>query len=170
MFNDKIVLFYLEQGNDHKNRSLKKILSVSNYELEITHDYIQWLFPLSEASNYNINAPIVTENTIMEFENNSILVDNLKKSFYRMLDFYGLEIDDEDEIYPSYNYFDVRSKIWLTKNNHNYLRLTRILKSLKLLGLKKYSHKLCECLISDCIPKQNITEENIKYWVKASWK
>lgn len=43
-----LVRFYSEEGaTDHAGRTLANILSFDNRTLETTHDYIQYLFPVS---------------------------------------------------------------------------------------------------------------------------
>ena len=42
--------------------------------------------------------------------------------------------------------FDERSRVWLTSGNHNFLRISRILRSLSLLGHGKNASALLECL------------------------
>ena len=63
------------------------------------------------------------------------IIRNMRKSFERMLDFYGLEYTD-GQVRETI-YFKESLKRWCTPKNHNFLRITRILKSLKLFGLKK---------------------------------
>jgi len=63
----KVISFYLGKGADHAGRSLDQILMMSAGELESTHDYIQWLFPLSSASSASMDAPILDASAIAEF-------------------------------------------------------------------------------------------------------
>lgn len=65
-------------------------------ELESTHDYIQWLFPLSSVSSASLEAPILDANAITEFRGSEKLRANLIRSLRVMLAFYGLELDDAD--------------------------------------------------------------------------
>jgi len=64
-----------------------------------------------------------------------------------MLRFYGLEIEDQSglRVVPGVD-FQEKSRNWLSPGNHNYLRITRILKSLRLLGLEQEAHVFFECL------------------------
>lgn len=58
---DTFLDFYLGTGTDHRGRTLWQIVQKSDAWIEETHDYIQWLFPLSEPSQFNPHAPILTE-------------------------------------------------------------------------------------------------------------
>jgi len=43
-------------------------------------------------------------------------------------------------------FFAERAKNWVTPGNHNHLRITRVLKSLRLLGLEPETAGFFECL------------------------
>ena len=52
-----IVPFYLGDKPDLEGRRIQQIWTWDFVELECVHDYIQWLFPLSEKSRFNSHAP-----------------------------------------------------------------------------------------------------------------
>lgn len=54
-----IVPFYLGESPDVEGRKIKEIWAWDFETLECAHDYIQWLFPLTEKSHFNSNAPVV---------------------------------------------------------------------------------------------------------------
>ena len=58
---------------------------------------------------------------------------------------------------------------WLTPNNHNFLRLTRIMKSITLLGLKPLAHALLDCLEARYAGEAGITigARTMQYWRAA---
>lgn len=99
----------------------------TNDQLEASHNYIQWLFPLKEPSNFNPDAPILTDEDIEAFKSNAALKHHLGKSVKVFLKFLGLKIDyflveKEDN-------WKEREFLWKIPN-HNWLRITRVLKSL----------------------------------------
>ncbi len=52
MTNDaRLIAFHRGEGVDHKGCYLSDIWTHSPFWLEHTHDYIQWLFPISEAGS-----------------------------------------------------------------------------------------------------------------------
>lgn len=170
-FTKVIVPFYLNKQTDSEGRLLREIWEWDDNELEAEHDYIQWLFPLREATIHNSNAPIVNDSVIEAFSKEPILRRNLLGSLKLMLRFYGLEMNDTENkniaITVSEEY-ESRNKIWLRKYNHNYLRLTRILKSLALFGLQEYTEALYECLRKIYDEKADeIGEETFNFWTKA---
>jgi hypothetical protein len=131
----KLVEFYAGRGTDFAGRTIDDVWRMSLDELESTHDYIQWLFPLRERSSVQPHVPVLDEATIRAFELPE-LRDRLLKSARIMARFYGLEIVENDGgvVVGRSRDFDARRKNWLTPGNHNFLRLTRILKSLATLG------------------------------------
>jgi Opioid growth factor receptor (OGFr) conserved region len=165
----KITDFYNEDDTDHKDRDFSDIIGFSFKELETVHDYIQWLFPLKEPSQSNAKAPILTDADIAAFKKDEILQINFRKSFEMMLEFYGLEQDsDSKAIGPADDLFAKAIANWLTRGNHNFMRITRILKSMSLLGLKEDAQEFFKAL--DIIYKAKsdiISETTYEYWKKA---
>jgi len=54
-----LVAFYDGTGTDGRGRTLEQILEWRATRLEQSHDYIQTLFPLPEASGVNFSAPLI---------------------------------------------------------------------------------------------------------------
>ena len=131
-----LIKFYLNAGRDSEGRTLTEIWAMGDDELMHMHDAIQWLFPVAEPSNFNANAPILTEEQIAEFNSNPQLNQNLLKSFHRFMQVFGLECDGNEIVECS----DVG--IW-DSLNHNWLRFTRILRSLTMLGLPAEAFTFC---------------------------
>ena len=55
MIGHPLIDFFADNGADNRGRVLLQIVGQSDEWLESTHDFIQWLFPLSEASGANPN-------------------------------------------------------------------------------------------------------------------
>jgi hypothetical protein len=140
----KLIEFYRGDAMDDRGRRIVDIWRFDHVELEAIHDYIQWLFPLTERSAFNPDAPILDQSTIEQFRTDEALRRNVERSLAVMLDFYGFRIDG-DRIVRSAT-FAQRAANWVTPGNHNFLRLTRILRSLSLLGLEERAAGLLECL------------------------
>jgi len=117
--------FYADGGLDARGRRLEEILAWDDAALEAVHDYIQWLFPLPEPSAFNPAAPLPTHADIAAFRANPALRARLLAALARMRRFYGLAGEDAQA---------AGQRAWLTPGNHNFLRITRILRSLTLLG------------------------------------
>lgn len=133
-----LVQFYRREAPDDRGRMLDQILAQDDDWLESTHDYIQWVFPLNERSRFNATAPLLEAELMRAFREDQGLRDRAEGAFERMLVFYGLQLlqteTGEPTVERAHNYEDRRAN-WLRPSNHNFLRITRILKSLSLMGL-----------------------------------
>ena len=150
-----IVDFYAGTGPDIRGRMQTDILAWDDAQLEAVHDYIQWLFPLPEPSAFNPDAPILTDADITAFHDRPELHSALCRSLSRMRQFYRLT--------------DTRAP-WLTQGNHNMLRITRILRSLNLLGLEHEAHVLFRDLeaLYKAGGSRAIGAETLAYWRHAA--
>jgi hypothetical protein len=170
---DPIVVFY-SGGVDGNGRTLREILGWSDATLEGVHDYIQWVFPTRQPSGVNPFAPLVTAETVRAFAADGNLRSALLDAFTRMLRFYGLrrvvredsavrvEIDDAR--------FSDRAEHWLRPNNHNHLRLTRIMQSLATLGLAEDAKALQRCLVEDIgegPTADRVSVATVRFWRTA---
>ena len=167
-----VVDFYRLTGRDHRDRSLREIQDFDFYELEYTHDYIQWLFPLPEPSGANLAAPLLSPADIAAFQADSTLRAELARSFEAMLSFFGLEMaparGKRDLRIVKADHFEDSSGVWLSPGNHNFLRITRILRSLTLLGCEVHASAFLDCL--EEIYAENtrlIGPTTMQYWCRA---
>jgi hypothetical protein len=126
--------FYAGTGTDHAGRSVADIQLWDDESLERVHDYIQWLFPLPEASGFNPHAPLLTAADIAAFRSEPALRAALRASFGRILAFYGFSLEQDVVILLENE--ELRRRNWCSASNHNFLRISRILRSLTLLGLE----------------------------------
>jgi hypothetical protein len=159
-----ILRYYEGSAPDDRGRYLSEIQRWPDASLEAVHDFIQWTFPLAEPSGANPGAPVLDEEAIREFRSRPELHENLRTSFLRMLRFYGLEF--ESGVVKRAG--DLRSKTWLTPGNHNHLRITRIIKSLKILGLESEARAFFECLTEIYAShRAAISPATFRYWESA---
>lgn len=159
--------FYRGQGTDSEGRSLTDIWSWQDDDLEAIHDFIQWLFPLPEASQFNPDAPLLTGEDIAAFKSDPILQTNLMKSFERILGFLGFSLAADGKVVES-DCFQARiADVW-AQPNHNWLRITRILRSLRLLG-KKSNAKAFYDRVSAYYQSRRfpIPANTFRYWTYA---
>jgi len=90
-----------------------------------------------------------------------------------MMKFYGLEVDFAGEIKVTRSrHFAAKATVWLSPDNHNHLRITRILRCLGLLGLEAEARAFFECLSEiyeneQSQPRPAISTETIPYWRRA---
>lgn len=121
--------------------------------LEGCHNYIQWAFPSNEMSRYNSNAPLITTETVEQFENNPYLVNRLNS----MIDIF-------------YMFLCKTQLDWITPRNHNFLRITRMLKCVNILLGRDAAEKLYGEIISLTWDVDNaIIGDAENYWKEAAF-
>jgi len=137
---------------DYKNRFLNDIWSFTDEDIEHTHDFIQLLFPLNEQSEsvfhgYYLN----TKSSIINIKSNDLAKSNIVTSSKWFLSF--LE----------------RNTHWRRRHDHNYLRITRIIKSLRLLVSDEEANKFYESFIEliDESLRSKINLTTLSYWENA---
>ena len=162
-----VVRFYRGESADARGRTLDAILAWNDGQLEAVHDYIQWLFPLDEPSRFNPDAPLLTPADRQAFRHD-LLAANLRRAFDRMLAFYGLKLEPSEgraRIVRSPDW-SARSPDWLHPGNHNLLRLTRIIRSLALLGQTDLATALYTALNREC--QGRVSAVTLGYWKEAT--
>ena len=171
-----IVQFYDPnvQARDRRGRTRSSIIAWSDDELEYHHDYIQLLFPLPEGSPYNPSAPVIDEVTFNAFRSRIELQTQLRTSLQRMLHFYGFDFVSETasggdlqelQVLNGPNYPEA-SRNWVRKFNHNHLRITRILRSLRVLGLEKEAWEFFKAL-KGVYEGGKIGQKSMMFWTRA---
>lgn len=90
---------------------------------------MQWLFATDEPSLFNPDAPVLDTATIASFRADPLLRHRLRRAFDRWLAFCGIIRTDDCLVFDNPN-----PRVW-GRQNHNWLRITRVLRSLNLLGL-----------------------------------
>jgi hypothetical protein len=158
-------------GEDDQGRSFDEILGWDDARLEMVHDYIQWIFPLPERSGANPWAPVLDAATIAAIRNSAEMRGRLCAAFLRMLAFYGFELEGDRVVEDPR--FAAAARNWLHAGNHNHLRLTRMLRSLRVLGLEHEAVVLWEALRSlyereSAAGRRTITSETIVFWKQAA--
>lgn len=170
MTHSRLVDFYLGQRSDTEGRNIETIWAWDDRRLEEVHDYIQWLFPLVEKSRFNPTAPVLTAADRQMFNASDELKSRVLASFKRMLQFYGLQcFEDMAAIsITTADTFADRRDDWLHWGDHNHLRITRILTSLRLLGLDAYAQAFFHCLTQiDKAEPDAIDPRSYAFWKAA---
>ena len=152
--NQRIIEFFNGGQPDGAGRYLSELRTWPDQQLESVHDFIQWMFPLTEPSPVNPDAPVLDEDTIREVRSRPELQAQVRASWLRMQQFYG------------------GSRQWISPNNHNHLRITRILKCLRLLGLDPEAEaffKWLEPIYHEerRKPRPGITDRTFRFWQSA---
>ena len=146
------VNFLTNNEPDFKNRFLQDIWNYSDEEIEHTHDFIQLLFPLNEESSAVSNAKYLdSRKVIQDIKSNKSAKENIVKSSQWFLSF--LE----------------RNSHWKRRHDHNYYRISRIIKSLRLLVSDEDADMFYKSfmLLIDEQHKAKINSITLNYWENA---
>ncbi len=147
MSQELLVEFLRGIGPDSQGRLHADILNFSDEELEEVHDYIQWLFPLREKSKAVPDSPVLeSDEVVQSLRSDAEVRANMLQALERMKRFYG----DNDH--------------WLEQGDHNHLRITRILKSACLLGLRQEAIAFHNFILQRVESVQPVTRESLVYW------
>lgn len=174
------VSFYAPQNAaaDARGRKLHTILAWSDNQLEWSHDYIQILFPLPERSPINPSAPVINEQVFSTFRSSPGHQGRLRDALVRMLKFYGLVLaprhscgqgaDGCWEVQPGPN-FAQASPNWVKRFDHNHLRITRIIRSCRVLGLEDEARAFHTALSRVAEGKQGVvSQKSLMFWQRAA--
>lgn len=158
--------FYRLVAPDSEGRMLSEIWGWSDAMLEGCHDFIQWMFPLDEPSAFNPDAPLVTEADRVAFHREPALRSAVRQSLSAFLAFLGLTLAPDGTIVRAEN-FHRRLSIWKYPN-HNWLRITRVLKSLRLLGFDTEANALWQRLKDLHENDGLVSKDSFEYWRNAA--
>jgi len=163
----RLVAFYRGEGSDTEGRTLTEIWGWGDDELEEVHDFIQWLFPLPEPSRFNPDAPLLTPEDIATFQKDNLLRSNLLRSFTRFLGFLGLAVGQDGQVVEGPSFGARSPDVW-SFPNYNLLRVSRVLRSLTLLGLGDQARAFYAWLDTAYRNRRfPIGPDTFRYWTKA---
>lgn len=138
-------------GRDGRGRLAADALAFSDERLEEVHDYIQWLFPLQTRSGAQPGAPVLTpaEMDVIRMDRNA--QNTLAKAAERMLLFYQ------------------NTQWWLSSFDHNHLRITRIIHSLKLLVSPEEARRFHYAILAiNEAAGSSVNARSLQFWMDAA--
>lgn len=146
----KLLSFLQDVGPDHRGRYLSDIWKFGDADIERTHDFIQWVFPLDQRSGAQPDAPVLEPAEIDLIHKSGPATMNLERSTEWFLGYLS------------------RSPQWLVAHDHNHLRITRMIRSNRLLlgELAADSARARVMKLADKA-KGKISEESLGYWQRA---
>jgi hypothetical protein len=143
-------MFLTGERHDHRGRFLADVLAFDDSALERSHDYIQWLFPLPQASRFSACAPVLSHEEIALIRTNGTARANLLRARDRMLAFY--RANDH----------------WLVPFDHNHLRITRIIRCLALCAGREEARSFHQQILALVDAAGNpVNSETLAYWREA---
>ena len=91
---------------DHQGRYLRDILDFNDKAIEQTHDFIQWMFPLTEKSMSVPGVPTLSAEDVEAIRTSEVARANLERSA---------------NWYPGFLQWNDH---WIKAHDHNHLRIT----------------------------------------------
>jgi hypothetical protein len=148
--NSQLVAFLEGSGTDSRSRRLEDIWQFDDDEIEYTHDFIQWIFPLREASGSNFSAPTLLASEIEVIRSSDQCQQNLETSASWILSFFK------------------RTEEVVQFANHNHLRVTRIIKSLRLLHSDQLANQFKQEVLTMIQERQAlINPVTVAFWLES---
>jgi len=166
-----IVDFYSGKATDTSGRNLREIHTwiITSWKMSMItfNGCFRWPSPVSIIHLHTF----LMRNKSLNFTRMPNYEQSYCHRFDIMLGFYGFERNNMSIIRS--NKWEERNPNWLRTGNHNHLRLTRIFRSLSILGLKDYAYALFEVLNAIFAERSNvISDTTMEYWKHAlveSW-
>lgn len=127
----ELIKFYNNEPNV-SGFTHKQVVQFDDAMWETCHNSIQWVFANREPSQYNLNAPLLTDEDVTSFKRDTVIWMRAFDSFDRFVTFLGI---DQREFYsmlkpgvvdPIISKIDFENRVILP--NHNWLRITRCIK------------------------------------------
>lgn len=163
--------FYHDREPDHRGLTRLDLLNLTKDQLDTDTNFIDWLFPLDyPGSPYS---PLLTDADMAEFQRDRVLQSKLVDALDRMLMYYRmLRINAPNGrviISRADEGFEEHSSHWLSMGNLNYGRLTRMIESLTLCGMRGYACALCRCLwtVAQDYPSK-VDARSVASWTRAT--
>ena len=129
---------------------LSHVWKFNDTQIENTHTFIQWVFPTDEPSRATPGSPVLDEEQILEIQNSEQAKQNLSKSAEWYFNFLR------------------RNNCWRKPHDHNHLRVTLVIKSLRLLcgddEADYFKEQFWQLLGTDI---SQIPSRTIEYWEDA---
>ena len=143
----QLVKFQIGTGTDHAGRYLWDIWDFDDKAIEQTHDFIQWMFPLTERSESVPGVPTLSADDVEAIHASEVARANLERSAEWYLGFLK------------------RNDHWIKSYDHNHLRITRAIKSLSLLTSVEASNSFFDSVFDIAGDRiQSIGQNAISFW------
>jgi hypothetical protein len=129
--NKPILRFFLGERVHPNGKTIHEILNISAPQMGPTGGIIQWLFPLTTPSTHVPSAPTLSPTEVVVFRTEPKIRELYLIGVNRFLERWGIAVHGiSGSIEPDFN----MKKKWMYPSYHAYMPITRILRSLKLLG------------------------------------
>ncbi len=152
--------FYRNEAPTPEGLMFSDFMQYGYEQFEGDHAWIQWILPTKEPSAFNPDAPLLTDDDRRLFLTDPVLIENYMYAIYRVMDFYGMTVFKGEAIWQEAGNHK-NPRWWLERWNHNFLRVTRLLLSLRYMGYDEFAKSIFKLLEEYRDQYQNSVEQ---YW------
>ncbi len=148
-----LVKYFLGTGTDGAGRTLAAVMAKDDSWHERSHDAVQWMLPTRRPSEYELDAPTLTEQDVRTFAARRDLREIYLFAVDRMSRFLEL-----DRMCPS----------WVRPKDHNHKKIARMIRSLSELGFRERASRVLEQVLT--IDRSNpgvVDPVSVEFWKKA---
>jgi len=141
-----LIRFYRDRAPAGRGQTLAGILSYTDLKMEQTHDWVQWCFPLPQPSQFQPQSPLLTSADIEVFKEDLLVQANVVVALERFAEFLR------------------RTTYWQRPQDHNHLRITRVLRFLVLIDKAREAQAMLLWLLNN---HPQLQPETRRHWVRA---
>lgn len=141
--------FYCEKGHTNAGLTFENIIGFSDDEIENTHHFIKWIFPTKHPSQAQPSSPCLTYNDLRLLSWSDIFYENFENAVTWFLRFLK------------------RNKVWVGKYNHNQLRITRAIISIRTLHSFELASWFHQSILSIAGGGDKLSPATLGYWQDA---
>jgi|TARA_B110000971_G_scaffold214881_1_gene247541 hypothetical protein len=142
--------FLLAEQPDFKGRMIQDIWNFSDEEIESQHDFIQIIFPLNKKSQSVFHGHYLeNEEIIKSLKNDEQIKQAIIKSSSWFLSFLK------------------RNYYWNNRHDHNHLRITRVIESLRLIVSNEEADKFHKSILEIIKGNNKINNRTLEFWKNA---
>lgn len=150
MITSPVVAFLNGSGRDDAGRTVEEVLALDDAALEAQHDFIQWLFPVPEPSRAVPGSPVLTEQDRTTISGSAAALANLAAATARMSAFYET------------------THYWLGSHDHNHLRISRIIRALRLLAGDAAADRFRDARLEDISRRRGqVNTVSLEHWRRS---
>ena len=171
-----LIAFYTGEGFDPHGRTFTSLLAFDDNQLEEEHNFVQYLFPLHQPSSMINDAPVLTPELALLLSSNPIARDRFLAAIRLFRRFLGVTPEDTAIIAPGIGIPFIepiqalshqKLSLWLHEGGHNTLRVTRIIRSLRLVGLEAEALSFYQDVSAEG-RRAGLGPRTLSYWRRAA--
>ncbi|WP_439294769.1 opioid growth factor receptor-related protein [Lonepinella sp. BR2882] len=156
-----VIEFYLDQRKSEMNFSFEQMLAIEPLAIELGYFWIPWFFPVLERSKWNKKMPLLSPDEIEFFKQNEQIQQRFLQAFDAIMAYFeiqrnGTELTITETL--------TQRSYWLKNIGHQQKKISRIIRSLKLLGQELLARNLQQLAIKLGQEKGYLLPDTLEIW------